>query len=328
MKTRALIATGVDRVELVETAIPEPGPRQIVVESIFTAISPGTEMRCLSGRQPGGVFPFIMGYSLVGRVIARGEGAGLPDGTLVFCKGTERAGLPVLWGAHMAHAVCGEDRAFVLPDSVAPLGAALTKLAAIAYRGVCCAKTREHDEVAVVGLGPIGQLAARMHALAGCRVVAADLSPDRVAIAKAAGIEAVVAADGLVSAFGKLQPRGADVVVDSTGAASVLQQSVLLGKAKPWDETETEPTRLVIQGSYAENVVFDYHQAFGRELSVHFPRDNQAKDIRAVIGLLASGRLNTLDLVSEQCDPKEAQRVYSELRASRAGLLTAAFRWS
>ena len=319
--------SGIDRVGLVETTVPDPGPHQVLVESLYSAISPGTEMRCLSGRQPGGIFPFIPGYSLVGRVVARGEGAVLREGTLVFCKGSEGAGHPILWGAHMAHAVCSESKVFALPDSVTPLGAALTKLAAIAHRGVSCARTHSGDEVAVVGLGPIGQLAARLHTLAGGRVVAADLSPDRVALARAAGINAVVAADGLVPALAREMPRGADVVVDSTGVPSVLQQSIRLGKAKPWDDSETEPTRLVIQGSYAENVIFDYHEAFGRELSVHFPRDNQSRDILAVIGLLASGKLSTADLVSEECDPGDAQRVYSELRASKPGLLTAVFRW-
>ena len=328
MKTRALVATGIDRIGVVETGVPDPGPGQVIVEAFYTAISPGTEMRCLAGKQHAGVFPFIPGYSMVGRVVARGVGVGIEEGALVFCQGTEKADQPLLWGGHIAHALRGEDSVFPLPAGVNPLEAALTKLAAIAYRGVCCAATRPHNEVAIVGLGPIGQLAARLHQLAGARVVAADLSADRVALAKAAGIRAMVPSGGLLTAFGREQPLGADVVVDSTGVPAVLQQSIQLGKAKPWDNTITEPARLVVQGSYAGEVVFDYRQAFQRELSVHFPRDNQARDIRAILGFLADGRLKTLDLVSEQCEPADAPRIYSELRAAKPGLLTAVFRWA
>jgi len=327
MKTTALFATTVDRVELVEAVVPDPAPGQIIIEALFTAVSPGTEMRCIGGRQPGLAFPFIPGYSMVGRVAARGAGVALAEGALVFCQGTEKADRPLAWGGHIAHALRGEESAFLLPVGLDPLEAALAKLGAIAYRGVRAAGTRPHEEVAVVGLGVIGQLSARLHRLAGARVVAADLSPDRVALAKAAGIEAVVPQEGLTAAFRTLQPAGADVVVDSTGALPVLQQSVLLAKAKPWDNTLTEPTRLVIQGSYPENVIFDYHQAFFRELAVHFPRDNQTRDLQAVLRFLGSGRLKTRDLVSEICPPGDAPRIYSALRAAKPGLLTAVFQW-
>jgi 2-desacetyl-2-hydroxyethyl bacteriochlorophyllide A dehydrogenase len=264
---------------------------------------------------------------MVGRIEARGDGVALAEGTWVFCQGTQKADRPLAWGAHIAHALCGEGSVFALPAGVDPLEAALTKLGAIAYRGVRVAGTRPHDQVAVVGLGPIGQLAARMHGLTGARVIAVDVARDRVASARAAGVEAVVADHGIVAALANLQPQGADVVIDATGSVTVLQQSILLAKSKPWDNTLTEPTRLIVQGSYPENVIFDYQQAFMRELSVHFPRDNQPRDVQAVLRFLGAGRLKTRDLVSEVCAPAEAQRIYSELRAAKPGLLTAVFRW-
>jgi 2-desacetyl-2-hydroxyethyl bacteriochlorophyllide A dehydrogenase len=327
MKTTALLATAVDRVELVEANIPEPEAGQVIVKAVYTAISPGTEMRCLAGRQAGVAFPFVPGYSMVGQIEVRGSGVALTEGTWVFCQGTQKADHPLAWGAHIAHALCGESGVFPLPAGVDPLDAALSKLGAIAYRGVRAAGTHPHDQVAVIGLGPIGQLAARMHGLTGARVVAADVAPDRVALARAAGIEAVVAEQGLVAALAPLQPQGADVVVDATGAAPVLQQSILLAKSKPWDNTLTEPTRLIVQGSYPENVVFDYQQAFMRELAVHFPRDNQARDVQAVLRFLASGRLKVRDLISEVCAPCDAQGVYTALRAAKPGLVTAVLRW-
>ena len=297
------------------------------MEARYTAISPGTEMRCLAGRQIGVSFPYIPGYSMVGRVTARGPAVTIPEGAIVFCQGTEKADRALAWGGHIAHALRSASSVFPLPAGVEPLNAALAKLAAIAYRGVRVAKTRPHEEVAVVGLGPIGQLSARLHRLAGARVVAADLDASRVALAKSAGIEAVVPSEGLVQAFAQRQPNGADVVVDSTGAAPVLQQSVRLVKSKAWDNSITEPARLVIQGSYAENVVFDYHQAFYRELSVLFPRDNQARDIEAVLRFIAGGQLNSRDLISEVCKPQEAPRIYGALRAAKPGLLSAVFDW-
>ena len=50
MKPPALFVTGTDRVELIEANIPDPGPREVIVESLYTSISPGTELRCMAGR--------------------------------------------------------------------------------------------------------------------------------------------------------------------------------------------------------------------------------------------------------------------------------------
>ncbi len=327
MKTTALFATAKDRIELVEATVPEPGPGEVMIEALYTAISPGTELRCLAGQQFNVQFPYIPGYSMVGR-IAQAAGSGTPaEGDLVFCLGTEKADLPLGWGAHLGHAVRPAAGVFPLPPGMDPLDAALAKLAAIAYRGVRVARTQPHNQVAVVGLGPIGQLAARLHGMTGARVVAADVRPDRVELARAAGLEAVVPQGGLVAALAELQPGGADVVVDSTGVSSLLSQSVRLGKRKPWDDALTEPTRLVVQGSYATDVVFDYHEAFYRELAVHLPRDHAPQDLRTVLRFLAHGRLKTRDLITRVCAPREAPGVYAALRAAQPGLMTAVFAW-
>jgi 2-desacetyl-2-hydroxyethyl bacteriochlorophyllide A dehydrogenase len=328
MKTSALLVTGVDRIERVDTEVPAPSEGEVLIEVAYSSVSPGTEMRCMAGRQPGVGFPFIPGYSQVGRIVARGAGVTLPEGAWVFSTGSTKAAHPRTWGGHIAHAIKPAADVVTLPAGVDPLDASIAKLAAISHRGVRLANTRPHDQVAVVGLGPIGQFAARLHHLTGARVVAADLSADRVALAKAAGVEAIVPSAGLKAAFEAVMPGGADVVVDSTGALPVLQQSVALGKDKPWDDLLHEPTRLVIQGSYPENVVFDYHLAFFRELSVHFPRDNQPRDLRAVLRYLAEGKLKVRDLISRVASPSEAPEVYAALRAQTPGLVTAVFKWA
>jgi len=131
------------------------------------------------------------------------------------CSARERkkADRPLAWGAHIAHALCGEGSVFPLPAGVDLLEAALSKLGAIAYRGVRAAGTRPHEEVAVVGLGPIGQLAARLHGLTGARVVAVDVVPERVVLAKAAGIEAVRGETRDRRGIGIPATPGADVVL-------------------------------------------------------------------------------------------------------------------
>ena len=329
MKTRAILFTAPDEATVADVEIPEPRAGEVLVETAFSAISPGTELRCLAGRQQGAPeWPFVPGYSQSGRVVALGEGVDLPVGTAVFCTGTARADVGLLWGGHTAHAVRSAGDVFPLPEGVDLVEASLAHLAAIAYRGVRLGEARPHETVAAIGLGPIGMLSARLHLATGARVVAADLSPDRVALAEAAGLEAFVPEGPLSAAFRRVLPEGADVVVDSTGAPGVLPHAIEIARDKPWDDSPEPGPRLVVQGSYPGEVSLPYQAAFMKEMSVHLPRDMQPRDLRAVLDLTARGLLSARDVVSDVRPPEDAGKTYAELREAAGRLMSVAFEWT
>jgi len=176
-------------------------------------------------------------------------------------------------------------------------------------------------------LGAIGALAARLHALTGARVVAADLSSFRVTLAQQAGIEAFVPQGSLAEAFAQILPGGADVVVDATGALAVLPQAIEVAKPKPWDDSADPGARLVIQGSYPDAFSVPYQPAFRRELSLHVPRDAQPRDFRAVLDFMARGTLDVGGLISDVRSPEVAADTYAALAEPDAELITVAFQW-
>ncbi|MBI5667425.1 MAG: zinc-binding alcohol dehydrogenase [Chloroflexi bacterium] len=327
MQAKAIVATAEQQVALQTVEVPAPGPGEVLVEAAYTAISPGTELRCLAGKQEGVRFPFVPGYSMVGRIIARGDGVSVPEGTLVYCAGTTKANVSLGWGGHVSHAVMPAANAYPLPDNVHPLDGLTAHLAAIAYRGVRLSKAQPHEHVAVVGLGVIGQLAARLHALTGARVVCADLAPARVEVARQVGLEAFVPQSSLADSFRAVFPQGADVVVDATGVAAVLPQAIGIARDVGWDDTPRVGARYIIQGSYPGDFCIPYQPAFLKEMSFWLPRDVQPADVRVVLNLMARGKLPARDLISEIRSPEEAQRTYDQLRDPACGLLTVAFRW-
>jgi len=327
MQAKAIIFTAPDQVVLDTVEIPTPAVGEVLLEAIYTLISPGTELRCRAGKQEGAVFPFIPGYSFVGRVLARGEGATTPEGALVYCNGTSAASINLSWGGHVSHAVRTERDLYPLPDGVDPLHASAAHLAAIAYRGVRLSRPKPHETVAVIGLGAIGALAARLHMRSGARVIAADLSPMRVELARRAGVEAFVPQGTLAEAFAQVLPGGADIVIDATGAPAVLPQAIEIAKQKPWDDSADPGARVVIQGSYVDAFSVPYQPAFRRELSFHVPRDAQPRDVRAVLDFMARGALDVSDVISDVRPPSAAAETYAALAEPNAGLLTVAFQW-
>ncbi|MCS6827475.1 MAG: zinc-binding alcohol dehydrogenase [Caldilinea sp.] len=328
MQTRAILFTAPNELTVGAVQIPAPGTGEALVEAIYTLISPGTELRCLAGKQEGAIFPFIPGYSFVGRVVARGEDVFIPEGTLVYCNGTGAADVNLTWGGHVGHAVRSERELYPLPDGVDPLNASAAHLAAIAYRGVRLSQPRSHETVAVIGLGAIGALAARLHALTGARVVAADLSPRRVAAARRAGIEAYPVEETLAATFARILPAGADVVVDATGAPAALPQAIEVARQKPWDDGADPGARIVIQGSYVDAFSIPYQPAFRRELTFFVPRDAQPRDLRAVLDFMARSALDVSGVIGDVRPPEAAAKTYAELAEPDAALITAAFQWA
>ena len=329
MKTKAILFDAPGKVSLGEVTLPEPGPGQLLLKTLFSCISPGTEMRCLQGKQAGADdWPFIPGYATSAEVIATGGGCELAEGTLVRCNGTQSADVTCQWGGHIAHQVVNESSVQVIPEGCDPLDASIARIAAIAYHGVALARPRSHEKVAVIGLGPIGQFAARCHHLAGAHVLGVDMDPRRVEILKNAGVEAVVTTGSLREALTPVFPGGVDILVDATGFAPVMREAVELMRPLPWTPEPGEGPKYIIQGSYADTFSMPYQEAFMNELEIRIPRDSTPGDLRAVMDFVARKRLLAKDLVSEVATPDKAAEIYSRLGEKGTPLLTVAFDWS
>ncbi len=89
-----------------------------------------------------------------------------------------------------------------------------------AWQAVAYARIPEGGSVAVFGLGPIGQMAARIARHQGFRVIAVDSVPERNAMARRHGIEVVDAStvDDVTTAIRDLTDgRGTDSAIDAVG---------------------------------------------------------------------------------------------------------------
>lgn len=322
----ALLVKSPGDVGLREVRIPEPAPGEVLVETHFSCVSPGTESRVVAGRQSGAPpFPFIPGYAASGRVVAAGPGVGLAPGENVFFSGTERADVALCWGAHVSHAVVSARNLSLIPAGVDLRSASAAKLAAIAYHGLTLSRPAPHEKVTVIGLGPIGFLSALLHRMSGADVLALDLSPARRALAAKLGLATTDSPESLRS----LRPEGAEIVVDATGVPAVLGQAAGLVRNLPWDGLVHPVGRLLVQGSYAEPLVLPYDALFEREAHVLVPRDCRPADILAVLDLMRRGLLVVEQLLEDLGSPEAASDVYASLGARPFGdRITGVFCWS
>lgn len=208
--------------EIRETDLPDPGRGDVLVRTLVSGVSRGTEALVFRGGVPPGQYdvmrapfqhgdlpgPVAYGYLSVGLVEA-GDPALV--GSTVFCLYPHQTAYVV--PATAVHAV---------PESVPPRRAVLAGAMETAVNGLWDARPMVGDRVAVVGAGMVGCCVARLLAgFPGVEVTLIDTDPARAAVAADLGV-----------GFAAPEDAGADVdvVLHTSGSSAGLQLSLeLLG---------------------------------------------------------------------------------------------------
>jgi 2-desacetyl-2-hydroxyethyl bacteriochlorophyllide A dehydrogenase len=225
LRARAVRFVAPYQVDICDVAVPEPKAGDVRVRAEFSGISGGTELLAYRGELDSSIrrdetlgalagtfeYPFTYGYSVVGRVEASRSDVG--EGGRVF--------------AFHPH----QDRFVVSARDIVPVdadarAATLFPLVETALQLTLDAGVRYGETVGVLGLGPVGILAAILLVRSGATVVASDPKFWRRETARACGVEAVVPDELPDAVLAASSGRGADVLVEATGNPDVLGQSL------------------------------------------------------------------------------------------------------
>lgn len=204
LPTKRIVAARCDdrRIRLIEQDVPPLAPGAVLVRVRASLVSPGTELGGWAGfsarpQEPASqTEPRPFGYSNAGVVMAVGEGAEeFAPGDRVGCIGGNYA-------MHTDYAVVPHHLCVALPTEVDFAQGCYAMLTATALHAVRRGEPTLGESAVVVGLGPVGQLTARLYQMAGAFVVGWDTVALRREIAQQWGIDATVAvgADDVVAA--------------------------------------------------------------------------------------------------------------------------------
>jgi threonine dehydrogenase-like Zn-dependent dehydrogenase len=175
--------------EIRRVALPEPGSGEVLVRTLRSGVSRGTETLVFRGGVPPSQYaamrapfqegdfpaPVKYGYLNVG-VVEQGPAA--LRGRTVFCL-----------YPHQTRYVVPASAVTVVPDDVPPARAVLAGTVETAVNAVWDAAPLIGDRIAVVGGGMVGcSVAAVLAGLPGARVQLVDVDPDRAALAAALGV--------------------------------------------------------------------------------------------------------------------------------------------
>jgi len=157
------------------------GPGEVAGETVVSLISTGTELAKYQGLLEGAEFPLYPGYAAVFEVTEVGsEVEGIAPGELVCC-----------FGNHRSRQRAEVGQVSPVPRGLAPQEAAFARLMVVGLSALATMRARPPDLVAVLGLGPIGHLAAKVFDSCGYRLLVCDPDSSRREIAAQAGLTAM-----------------------------------------------------------------------------------------------------------------------------------------
>ncbi len=308
----AALVTGAGRLELRTLPAQEPGPGTVAVDIALCGIC-GTDVA--SYRTGHLHSPAVCGHEWVGVVADVGPGVAAPlagqrvvvavppacghcpecrAGLGDHCRTASlvargRDPLAPAHGGFATRIVVAAGRVLPAHPGLSDEEAAQVEPAAVALHGVRRSRVRPGDAVVVQGAGPIGLLVAQFARAAGAgQVLVVEPSPGRRALAATLGATLAVApaaaADAVQEATGGL---GADVVLECTGVASLLQGAAELartGGVVGLLSYLSEPAAL--QGAHW----------LARELTLVASNACTHEDVRRAMSFLADGRVQAAPL--------------------------------
>lgn len=220
-----------------------------------------------------------------------------------------------------------------------------------AWQAVEYADVPAGGSVLVVGLGPIGQMCARIARHRGAsRVIGVDLVPERIAMARRHGVEVVDAREDVLEAVRDLtEGRGADSAIDAVGmeahgspvAAGAQRAAVVLpdAMARPFMEksgidrlaalrTAIECVRrggtVSVSGVYGGAVdPFPLMDIFDRQLTFRFGQANVRRWTDAILPLVTdpADPLGVLDLRTHRVPLEDAPGAYEMFQKKEDGCI-------
>ena len=313
-------------------------PGQLLIETTYSLISIGTERTMLTHAP---AYPYYPGYSVVGEVIAVG------DGVTEFVIG-ERV---VANAPHAAKVACDARFCAKVDEGIRSEDAAFFNIGAMAIHVIRLAGVKMGDPTLILGQGLIGLLAAQVARLAGgMPVIGVDVVEERLALARRLGADATYNAGdraGLEAMLGELPGGGAAATIELSGVPEMIDRAidwtqrrgrVVVGSLAPQGHDTNLFGRAWLEGI---SLIGSYYNARPWRIdavdvtspldwplrlydSGRYPHDDVSTglgDTVLFLRMMKAGRLSVAPLVTMEVDPAGAAAMFNDGPGNTIGAL-------
>ncbi len=329
MKSKQIVFTKPTVTEFLDYEVPEPKENEVMIETMFTTISCGTERANLMDMpNVGGEFPRISGYNCCGVVVKKGENVTKVE------IGDRVIGW---WSCHRKYNVLPEKQVVKLEDeNISFQTGAMSFISTFPLAAIRKTKLEMGESAMVMGLGILGTIAVKLLRVAGATpIIAVDPNLDRRKVALENGAD--YAFDPFEEDFANkvkaVTDGGVKVAIEVTGVGAGLDEALdcmakfgrvaLLGCTRYSDFSINFYKKVHVPGI---SLIGAHTIARPEEESYpgYFTHND---DIKAILKLCSSGRLVLENLIQEVHKPEECAKVYDRLMNDKNFPIVSQFDW-
>ncbi len=270
--------------------------------------------------------PMAPGYSSAGTIVALGKNMpGFKIGQRVACAGGGYA-------VHAEYNVVPRNLLTPLPKNVDFESAAFTTLGAIALHGFRLAEPQIGENVAIIGMGLLGLLAAQIATAAGCNVLGIDVDSVRISLASSLGLRAVRRAEAVDSALAFTANRGFDMILicadtssnDPVELAAVIARdrarvvaTGAVGLTFPRKIYYEKEISFINSRSYGPGRYDLNYEEQGNDYPLGYVRWTEGRNFEAVVNLMTKGKLQVKPLITHRFDINQATQAYDVITGKK-----------
>ena len=312
-------------IAVTDTEMPVAKEGEAILKVLYCGIC-GADVASYTGNQPFTTYPRIPGHEFSAQIVSIPENdKGLKAGDIVTANPYFNCGK--CYSCERGYVNCctdnqtmgvqrdGSFREYIaMPieriydgKGLSAKELALVEPFTISYHALHRAAVKPGDKVLVVGAGPIGLFALISAKAQGAEVYVADVLDGRLEKATHFGADGVInsaKSDIVEEAMRITNGNGFDVCVEACGQSVTFLNCI---------DCAAFAANIILIGNGKKETTFLHSILLKKELNVFGSRNSYAKDFREVIDLIASGKVNVLDMVSAVYPMAEADVAFKAL---------------
>ena len=308
------------------------GDFDIVAETVYSAISPGTEIAAYAGVEPlrkGNLYPRVIGYCNVAVVTHTGSkvtSVVVGDHILTF-------------QSHRTAFKITEQDFFIQLDKDSNLKHAATAyLYHLGYHGLITADAKAGHNIGVIGLGTLGYTTCMMSKNAGANTYCFTNQKKPIELLQSPGVKCYLKSEASIYEIANAtNGTGLDIVINTSNKwedwllalQAVAKGGTIVNTGFP-GRGEPAPSfnPLDPQYVYVKNITvkaLSYINETGT--AAHEYRFNVKRNLVYILGLIKDGRLNAAELISAQIGYESLAAQYKAYLNRDAFILTTLIHW-
>ncbi|MCR4960318.1 MAG: zinc-binding alcohol dehydrogenase family protein [Lachnospiraceae bacterium] len=293
-----------------DTEKPVPGEGEALLQVLYCGIC-GADVASFTGNQPFTTYPRIPGHEFSAKIVSIPENErGLKAGDIVTCNPYFNCGS--CYSCRRGFVNCctdnqtmgvqrdGSFREFItMPieriyegKGLSAKELALVEPFTIGWHALSRTEIKKGDKVLVIGAGPIGLFATISAVAKGAVVYVADILDGRLEKAIKFGATGTINSankDIAKEAMRITNGDGFDVCVEACGSSVTFLNCI---------DCAAFAGKIILIGNGKKETTFLHSILLKKELNVFGSRNSYAADFQSVIDLIASGKVNVMDMVS------------------------------